>query len=208
MREKMTDKELMLAGKLYIAGGEELAKDFKKSKQLTREYNLTTHDELEKRTKILKELFGSMGEDVYIEPTFKCDYGCHIHIGNHFYANYDCIIIDVCDVTIGDNVFLAPRVGIYTAGHPIDAAIRNQKLEYGKPIVIGDSVWIGGNTVINPGVTIGSNVVIGSGSVVTKDIPDGVIAVGNPCKVLRKISDEDTKYWQDLANEYWREKQK
>lgn len=103
---------------------------------------------------------------------------------------------------------MAPRVGIYTAGHPIDAMIRNQKLEYGKPIVIGDSVWIGGNTVINPGVTIGSNVVIGSGSVVTKDIPDGVIAVGNPCKVLRKISDEDTKYWQDLANEYWREKQK
>jgi len=197
----MTEKEKMLSGKLYVAGGEELAEEFRRAKRLTREFNATTEEELEKRKEILRKLFASVGEDVYIEPTFKCDYGCHIYIGNHFYANYDCIIIDVCDVIIGDNVFLAPRVGIYTAGHPIDAAVRNQKLEYGKPITIGDSVWIGGNAVINPGVRIGSNVVIGSGSVVTKDIPDGVVAAGNPCRVLRRITEADQAYWQALAKE-------
>ena len=117
---------------------------------------------------------------------------------------FDCIILDVCDVTIGDNVFLAPRVCIYTAGHPIDAGVRRRQLEYGKKVVIGNDVWVGGNTVINPGVTIGDNVVIGSGSVVTKDIPSGVIAAGNPCRVLRPITEEDTRYWEELEREYRR----
>ena len=114
----------------------------------------------------------------------------------------DCIILDVCDVTIGDDVFLAPRVSIFTAAHPIDAGVRNRLLEYGRPVTIGSSVWIGGNTVVNPGVTIGDNVVIGSGSVVTKDIPSGVVAAGNPCRVLRKITAEDTLCWEARAAEY------
>lgn len=125
-----------------------------------------------------------------------------IYIGENFYANYDCIIVDVCPVNIGDNVFLGPRVCIYTATHPIDAEVRATGLEYGKPVTIGNNVWVGGNTVINPGITIGSNVVIGSGSVVTKDITSGVIAAGNPCKVLRPITDADWKYWHAKQEEY------
>lgn len=193
----MTEKEKMLQGKLYIAQDEELKQDMLKSRRLTRLFNRTTEEEMKYRQELLKELFESTGNNLYIEPPFHCDYGCHIRIGENFYANYDCIIIDVCKVTIGDNVFFGPRVGIYTAGHPIDAEIRNTNLEFGKPITIGNNVWVGANTVINPGVQIGNNVVIGSGSVVTKDIPDHVVAVGNPCKVLREITLEDKHYWEE-----------
>ena len=150
----------------------------------------------------LKELFGSTGEKIWIEPPFHCDYGCHVSVGEGFYANYDCIILDVCPVTIGERVLLGPRVCIYTAAHPMDAAVRATGLEYGKPVVIGDDVWIGGNSVINPGVTVGSNTVIGSGSVVTRSIPSGVIAVGNPCRVLRPITDEDSRFWKNRHREY------
>ena len=121
--------------------------------------------------------------------------------GDNFYANYDCIILDVCPVTIGDNVMFGPRVCIYTAGHPLDAEIRATGIEFGKPVTIGNNVWIGGNSVINPGVTIGSNVVIGSGSVVTKDIPANVIAAGNPCRILRPLTEEDRQYWSRLRSE-------
>lgn len=130
----------------------------------------------------------------------------NISIGENFYANYDCIIIDVCNVNIGNNVFLAPRVCIYTAAHPIDAEVRNTGLEYGKEINIGNNVWICGNVVINPGVTIGDNVVIGSGAVVTKNIPSDVVAAGNPCKVIRKITGEDKLKWHKLAQEYFSSK--
>ena len=126
-------------------------------------------------------------------------------MGNNFYANYDCIIIDVAEVKIGSNVFFDPRVNIYTAGHPISAAVRNEMLEFGESVTIGDNVWIGGNTVINPGVTIGSNTVIGSGSVVIKDIPNGVVAAGNPCQVIREITNEDKEYWNKLKNEYYKD---
>lgn len=197
-----TDKERMLAGKLYIAGGKELAGDMKRARVLTRLFNNSTEEQQEYRTELLRKLFEATKKNLYIEPPFHCDYGCHITIGNNFYANYDCIIIDVAPVVIGDNVFFGPRVGLYTAGHPIDAGIRNSLLEYGKPIKIGNNVWIGGNAVINPGVTIGNNAVIGSGSIVTKEIPDNVIAVGNPCRVLRKITDEDQKFWQRKKAEY------
>lgn len=200
-----TNKENMLAGKLYMAGGEELAKDNKRSRMLTRLFNNTTEEQIEYRTQLLKELFESTGESLYIEPPFRCDYGSNITVGNNFYANFDCIILDVAKVTIGDNVFFAPRVGVYTAGHPIDAGVRNTLLEFGKPVTIGNNVWVGGNVVINPGVTIGNNVVIGSGAVVTKDIPDNVIAVGNPCRVLREITEEDTQYWEKLKEEYYRD---
>lgn len=198
-----TNKELMLAGKLYMAGGEELARDFKKSRMITRLFNNTTEEQKRYRKELLKDLFESTGKNFYIEPPFRCDYGCNISIGENFYANYDCIILDIAKVKIGKNVFFAPRVNIFTAGHPIDAEVRNTLLEFGKPVTIGDNVWVGGNTVINPGVTIGNNVVIGSGSVVTKDIPDNVIAVGNPCKVLRKITEEDKKYWEKQKEEYY-----
>lgn len=198
-----TNKELMLTGKLYMAGGEELARDFKRSRIITRLFNNTTEEENRYRKELLKDLFESTGEDFYIEPPFRCDYGCNISIGENFYANYDCIILDVAKVKIGKNVFFAPRVNIFTAGHPIDPDVRNTLLEFGKPVTIGDNVWVGGNTVINPGVAIGNNVVIGSGSVVTKDIPDNVIAVGNPCRVLREITEEDKKYWEKQKEEYY-----
>lgn len=199
----MTDKEKMLSGKLYKAFGDELKNDFKKAKRLVREYNLTTEEQEAERSRIIKELFGDTGEKFHIEPPFYCDYGCHIYIGENFFCNYECIVLDVCDVTIGKNVLLGPRVSIYAASHPIDAGVRTSELEFGKPITICDNVWVGGNTVINPGVTIGKNSVIGSGSVVTKDIPENVIAVGNPCRVLREITDEDKEYWEKQRDEYF-----
>lgn len=200
----MTEKELMLKGELYNPGeDEELASDFMRARRLTRIFNTMTEEQMEEREQIIKELFKSTGKNVHVEQSFHCDYGCHISVGENFYANYDCIMIDVCDITIGDNVLLAPRVGIYTAGHPIDAGVRNEALEFGKPITIGNNVWIGAGAIINPGVTIGDNVVIGAGSVVTKDIPEEVIAVGNPCKVLRKITDEDKKYWEEQKKRYY-----
>lgn len=202
----MTEKERMLAGKLYMADDPELQADAQRRRYLLR--RIREADYPGEIRLLFRELLGHVGENFWIQPPFYCDYGKHIHIGEHFYANYDCVMLDVCDITIGDHVFLAPRVCVYTATHPIDAGVRNSELEYGKPVTIGSSVWIGGNTVINPGVTIGDNVVIGSGSVVTKDIPSGVVAAGNPCRVLRPITAEDRAYWEALAAEYHREQGK
>lgn len=202
----MTEKELMLSEQLYIAKDEELARDNAKARKLTRLINTATEEQAAYRLQLFRELFGKVGENFWVEPPFRTDYGCNTYIGENFYANYDCIIIDVAEVMIGDDVFFGPRVCIYTAGHPIDAEIRNTQLEYGKKVKIGDSVWIGGNTVINPGVTIGSNVVIGSGSVVTKDIPDGVIAAGVPCRVIREITEQDQLYWKEQAEIYYKNK--
>ncbi|WP_416353802.1 sugar O-acetyltransferase [Agrilactobacillus fermenti] len=197
-----SQKERMLSGQLYKAADPEIRKVNARARKLTRLFNQTTEEQMAYRQELLKELFGQTGDQIYIEQPFHIDYGTHTTIGNHFYANYDCIFIDTAPITIGANVYLAPRVGLYTAGHPIDAAIRNEELEYGYPITIGDNVWIGGNTVVNPGVTIGSNVVIGSGSIVVKDIPDNVVAVGNPCKVLRPITQADQDYWQQQKAAY------
>lgn len=200
----MNDKKKMLEGKLYIASADPaLREDNKRCKRLLRAFNATTEEEIEQRTAILKSLFAETGDSLYIEPPFHCDYGCHIHVGENLYANYDLIILDVCDVYIGNNVFLAPRVGIYAAGHPIDKDVRNMQLEFGKPIHIGNDVWIGADVTINPGVSIGDNVVIGSGSVVVKDIPSGVVAAGNPCRVIREISEQDAIYWNNLKKEYF-----
>lgn len=198
----MTELERMRAGQLYVLQGEELLQMRRRAYRLVRAFNATTEDEPERREALLRELLGGMGKDVFIEPPFRCDYGCHIFLGSHVYFNYECIILDVGDVTLGSHVFLGPRVGLYTAGHPIDAAVRRENLEYGKPITIGDDVWIGGDTVVNPGVTIGSDVVIGSGSVVTRDIPSHVVAAGNPCRVLRPITAEDRAHWEALRAEY------
>ena len=138
-----------------------------------------------------------------MNPPFFCDYGSHIEVGKNFFANYNCTILDVARVKIGDNCQMAPNAAIYTAGHPIHPDTRNSGYEYGIEVIIGDNVWIGGNAVITPGVTIGSGVVIGSGSVVTKDIPDHVVAVGNPCRVLRKINEEDKIYWEKEREKYY-----
>lgn len=203
----MTEKELMMSEQLYIAKDEELAADFGRARRLTRLINTSTEEQMEERIELFKELFAKTGETIWVEPPFHCDYGCHVYVGNNFYANYDCIMIDVCDINIGDNVFFGPRVCIYTAGHPIDAKVRSTQLEYGKRVKIGSDVWVGGNTVINPGVTIGDNVVIGSGSVVTKDIPSGVVAAGNPCRMLRRITEEDAVYWNAEAMKYRRNRE-
>ena len=204
----MTEKELMLSGQLYIANDAELAKDNAKARRLTRLINTATEEQAEYRLQLFRELLGNIGQTFWIEPPFRTDYGCNTYIGDNFYANYDCIFIDVAPIHIGNNVFFGPRVCLYTAGHPVDAEVRNTQLEYGKSIKIGNDVWIGGNTVVNPGVTIGDNVVIGSGSVVTKDIPGDVIAAGVPCRVIRKITEEDKQYWKQQADQYRRNKER
>lgn len=183
----MTEKEKMLAGQLYLASDEELSKDRLKARRLFRTFNNTTEEEIEYRTKLLKELFGTTGEGIFIEPNFKCDYGYNIHVGKNFFANYDCIILDVCNVTIGDNCMMAPRVCIYTATHPLDAESRISGAEFGKPVTIGDNVWFGGSSVVLPGVNIGNNVVIAAGAVVTKDVPDNVVVGGNPAKIIKYL---------------------
>ncbi len=201
----MTEREKMLAGKLYRVMDPALRKEHHHAKKMTRILNATLETEEERRRQLVKEIFAEAGEGSYVEPPFFCDYGIHTRVGKNFYANYNCYILDVCDVTIGDNVMLAPNVGIYAASHPIDPVVRASGLEIGKPVTIGDNVWIGGHSCICPGVTIGSNVVIGAGSVVCKDIPDNVVAAGNPCKVIRPITEEERQYWQNLQAEHDRE---
>lgn len=150
----------------------------------------------------LKKCFGRAPEDMVLTPPVYFDHGNRIYFGKHFYANTDLTILDENNVIFGDNVYLAPHVSIYTAGHPIDAEIRNTDVEYAKPVIIGSDVWIGGNVVINPGITIGNNVVIGSGSVITKDVPNDVIAAGNPCRVIRVITQEDREKWLREYEDY------
>ena len=190
-----SEKEKMLSGKPYKSFGEELLRERQLAKELIFDFNALRPAEIDKRNDITKKLFGKTGKTFFIEPPFRCDYGYNIEVGENFYANYNCIILDCAKVIIGDNVLFAPNVSLYTAGHPIHCEIRNQEIEYAFPITIGNNVWVGGNVVINPGITIGDNSVIGAGSVVTKNIPANVIAVGNPCKVLRQITGEDKLYY-------------
>lgn len=182
----MTEKEKMLLGEYYNALDKELTKDRIYIQRMMRKYNNTYPKQINKRTKLLTQMVGKIAGDICVMPPVYFDYGKNTYIGKNFYANFDCIFLDVNKITIGDNVLLGPRVCLFTATHPLDANERRLGLEYGKPITIGNDVWIGGNTIINPGVTIGDNVVIGSGSVVTKDIPSGVVAAGNPCKIIRE----------------------
>lgn len=202
----MDQKDRMLSGELYKVEGETLYNAHKKSKRLLDAFNATHFEEKERRLEIIRDLFERFGERGFITPPFHCDYGMNISIGDDFYANYDCIFLDVNRITIGDRVLFGPRVSLLTAGHPIDKGVRSAWLEYGLPITIGDDVWFGGNVTVNPGVTIGSDVVIGSGSVITKDIPGGVIAAGNPCRVIRKITDEDKMYWERQKALYEKDK--
>lgn len=198
----MSELTNMLDGKLYKSADSQLAEMRNKARKLCRQFNNTDETQIEQRTEILKQLLGKMGENCFVEPNFICDYGCHIFVGDNFYANFGCVVLDTCKVTIGNNVMFAPSVHIFTATHPTDPFVRNSGLELGHPITIGDNVWIGGNCTINPGVTIGNNCVIGSGSVVTHDIPDNSIAVGNPCRVVKSI-DVDKDYWMQQYNEYF-----
>lgn len=183
-----TEKEKMLAAEIYDASDPELVKARERARRLTRLYNGTTEFDGEERTRLLKELFGSAGSRIYVEPTFRCDYGFNIHVGEDFYMNFDCVILDVCEVHIGDNCFMGPGVHIYTAGHPLNPQQRNAGDEFGKPVTIGNSVWLGGRSIIIPGVTIGNNVVVASGAVVTKDVPDNSVVGGNPARIIKTIA--------------------
>ncbi|WP_025679564.1 sugar O-acetyltransferase [Paenibacillus massiliensis] len=182
-----TEKQKMLAGELYEAWDTELTRDRAHVRKLTRLYNQTTEEDEELRVEMLKQILGSTGENLSMEPNIRFDYGYNIHVGDHFYANFDCTILDVCEVRIGNYCLFGPGVHVYTATHPVDPYERIKGPEYGKPVTIGNHVWVGGRAVINPGVTIGNNVVIASGAVVTKDVPDNVIVGGNPAKVIKEI---------------------
>jgi len=186
-RGMKSEKEKMINGELYCAADPQLVQERERARKLTRLYNQTLETEYEKRVRLLKELFGSTGNNVYVEPNFRCDYGYNIHVGENFYMNFDSVILDVCEVRIGDNCLVGPGVHIYTATHPLHPQERNTGLEYGKPVRIGHNVWIGGRAVINPGVNIGDNVVIASGAVVTKDVPNNVVVGGNPAKIIKRI---------------------
>ena len=171
---------------------EKVMEEQRKCRKILQRLNFCDRSDFDLIKSILKELLDCK-EGAFVNPPFYCDYGKRIHVGKNFYANYNCTILDTAPVTIGDNCQIAPNVGIYTAGHPIHPDTRNSAYEYGKPISIGDNVWIGANTVVLPGVHIGNNVVIGAGSVVTRDIPDWSIASGNPCRVRKEITDADRR---------------
>ena len=177
----------MLAGELYLAADPELTKLRDRARQITRAYNSTIETERDMRRTLLNRLLGQMPPKIEIEPPFRCDYGTNIYLGQNFYANFGCILLDCADIRIGENVMFAPNVQIYAAHHPLDVETRISGLELASPITIGNNVWIGGGAIVLPGVTIGDNTVIGAGSVVTKDIPANVVAVGNPCRVIRQV---------------------
>ena len=191
----MTQKERMLANLPYKAWMDGLEEERIENKKKIYEYNNLPPEQWDRKTELLKNILGKTGEYVHINAPFHCDYGYNIEVGENFFANYNLVILDVGKVRIGDNAQSAPNVSFYTAGHPIHPDSRNSGYEYGIDVSIGDNVWIGGNVCIMPGVTIGDNVVIGAGSVVTKDLPDNVIAVGNPCKVVREITEADRDYY-------------
>ncbi|BCB69852.1 maltose O-acetyltransferase [Vreelandella aquamarina] len=177
----------MLFGEYYDPSDAELVKLRLEARLLTEKLNQTSVSCPDKRVEIVKSLLGSTGNSIHIESTFNCDYGLNIHVGENFYANFGCVILDVAEVRIGENCFIAPQVGIYTATHPIDPIQRNSGVEFAKPIRIGNNCWIGGHATINPGVTLGDNVVVASGAVVTKSFGSNVVIGGNPARVLKAI---------------------
>ena len=191
-------------GMAYISD-DSVMEQQKRARILTQQLNTADRSDFRLLGGIVKELLGK-SDGAWINPPFYCDYGFNIEVGRNFFANYNCTMLDVGKITIGDNCFMASNVAIYTAGHPIHPDSRNSMYEYGIPVTIGDNVWIGGNVVICPGVTIGSNCVIGAGSVVTKDIPDWTVAAGNPCRVIRPITEADKRfYYKDIPfdDEAW-----
>ena len=184
----MTEKEKMLSGMVYSAIDEQLLKELNEVKEIIHEYNALKPSQTLRRFQILKDLLGHVADDeIIVNQPFYCDYGKQIRVGKRFFANFNLTVLDEARVTIGDDCFIGPNVSIYTACHSTDPVERNTRREWAEPVTIGDNVWIGGSVTILPGVTIGSNVTIGAGSVVTRDIPDNVVAVGNPCKVIKNL---------------------
>ena len=183
-----TEKEKMLAGELYDPLDSELVRARERARDLCQDLNATRERDQEARRSILTALFGTGGESVWMQPPFFCDYGSNILLGERVFFNFNCVVLDVCLVKIGDFTLFGPAVQIYTATHPMNAQLR-RKQEFAKPIEIGSDVWVGGGAIICPGVKIGSKTVIGAGSVVTRDMPDGVFAAGNPCRVIREITE-------------------
>ena len=184
----MTEKEKMLAGMVYDATDPELLRELAATRERICDYNTLRPSETEKMRAILKELLGGIGDDeIIINQPFRCDYGRQITVGKRFFANFNLTVLDEARVTIGDDCFIGPNVSIYTACHSTDPIVRNTRQEWARPVTIGNNVWIGGSVTILPGVTIGDNVTIGAGSVVTHDIPSGTVAVGNPCRVIRRL---------------------
>jgi maltose O-acetyltransferase len=184
-----TELDKMLAGELYDALDPELVRARQRARELCQALNATREAQTDERQHLLKQLFGQGGDTVWMQPPFYCDYGFNILLGERVFFNYNCVVLDVCRVTIGDYTQLGPSVQVYTATHPMNADLR-RKQEFGKPIEIGSDVWVGGGAIICPGVRIGSRSVIGAGSVVTRDVPDGVFAAGNPCRVVRAITEQ------------------
>jgi len=182
------EREKMLAGASYDPLDPELVRLRERARELCQDLNATRETQQDERRRILQQLFGGGGDDVGMQPPFFCDYGVNILLGKKCFFNFNCVVLDVCQVRIGDHALFGPAVQIYTATHPLNAELRRTR-ESGKPIVIGSDVWVGGGAIICPGVTIGSRCVVGAGSVVTRDVPDGVFAAGNPCRVVRELAD-------------------
>ena len=191
----MTTRERMQSGKLYFCTDEEIAKEQLKCLEILYDYNHTRPSESQKREQILKNLLAEIGENCYIEPPLHANWGKYTHFGNNVYANFNLTLVDDTDIFVGDNVMFGPNVIIATAGHPVDPPLREKVAQFNIPVRIGKNVWIGAGAIVLPGVTIGDHSVIGAGSVVTKDIPPNVVAVGNPCRVLREINDRDKEYY-------------
>ena len=191
----MTTRERMQSGKLYFCTDEEIAKEQLECLEILYDYNHTRPSESQKREQILKNLLAEIGENCYIEPPLHANWGKYTHFGNNVYANFNLTLVDDTDIFVGDNVMIGPNVIIATAGHPVDPPLREKVAQFNIPVRIGKNVWIGAGAIVLPGVTIGDHSVIGAGSVVTKDIPPNVVAVGNPCRVLREINDRDKEYY-------------
>jgi maltose O-acetyltransferase len=182
-----SEKEKMLRGDLYDALDPQLVMERRRARDITREFNTSRDDDTEKRSQLLATLFGKSGKNVWIEPPFYCDYGSNIYLGDNVYFNFNCVVLDVTRVEIGDHVLFGPNVQIYTATHPLDFQVRRQGLENALPVRIGSDAWVGGAAILYPGVTIGERTVLAAGSVVTSDIPSAVLAAGNPCRVIREL---------------------
>lgn len=183
-----TERDKMLAGELYDPLDEELVRMRERARDGCQDLNETREAEQAVRRRILEELFGRGGDTVWMQPPFYCDYGANIYLGERVFFNFNCVVLDVCAVTIGNFTLFGPNVQIYTATHPLNAELR-RKQEFAKPITVGNDVWVGGGAILCPGVTVGDRTVIGAGSVVTRDLPSGVFAAGNPCRVIREITE-------------------
>ena len=192
----MNMKDKMHTGDLYLPEDDSIMQEQLKQLDMLYDFNMTRPTELDKRERMLQEMFAELGEDCYIEPPFHSNWGgAHCHFGNHVYCNFGVTMVDDTHIYVGDDTMFGPNVVVATAGHPILPELREQAYQYNMPVHIGKNCWIGAGAIIVPGITIGDNVVIGAGSVVTKDIPSNVVAVGNPCKVLREISEHDKVYY-------------